>query len=214
MLSSAEVRDEHSDHDDRQHDDLTTEAWDTATSNDHGLAPDGATSGVLDFQVLMQAAVRTAGDNDLLLCREGAAARRRPLQVRAQCVGEEHNARATESKALLQFGCSSSSNPSKVFKRSRNTRCRPIITTAYWANTGSLRCRRRVTVDIASFIFANPSANQFATGATNSATSQLPAQKKPSYVLGVDNATTTSVEPTPAASIVKEITPPTHLSAQ
>ncbi|KAG0422329.1 hypothetical protein HPB47_001832 [Ixodes persulcatus] len=41
-----------------------------------------------------------------------------------------------------------------------------------------------------------------------------PAQKKPSYVLGVDNATTTSVEPTPAASIVKEITPPTHLSAQ
>ncbi|KAG0413161.1 hypothetical protein HPB47_009688 [Ixodes persulcatus] len=39
-------------------------------------------------------------------------------------------------------------------------------------------------------------------------------RKKPSYVLGVDNATTTSVKSIPAASIVKEITPPTHLSAQ
>ncbi|KAG0443905.1 hypothetical protein HPB47_014399 [Ixodes persulcatus] len=52
-----------------------------------------------------------------------------------------------------------------------------------------------------------------ATGATNLAKSQLPAQKTPSYVLGVDNATTTSAKPTPAASIVMEITPPTHLSA-
>ncbi|KAM7307169.1 hypothetical protein ISCGN_010805 [Ixodes scapularis] len=101
--------------------------------------------------------IELQGDNDLLLCREDAAARRRPLQVRAQWVGEEHNARATESKALLQFVLS---NPSKGFKRSRNTRCRPLITTAYWANTRSLRCRRRVTVDIASLIFANPSANQ------------------------------------------------------
>ncbi|KAG0416066.1 hypothetical protein HPB47_006742 [Ixodes persulcatus] len=32
-----------------------------------------------------------------------------------------------------------------------------------------------------------------ATGATNLATSQLPAQKKPGYVLGVDNATTTKI---------------------
>ncbi|KAG0429335.1 hypothetical protein HPB47_023740 [Ixodes persulcatus] len=69
MLSSAEVRDEHSDHDDRQHYDLTTEARDTATSSDHGLAPDGATSGVLDFQMLMQAAIRTAVREAL----EGAA---------------------------------------------------------------------------------------------------------------------------------------------
>uniref|UniRef100_A0A6B0V448 Putative secreted protein n=1 Tax=Ixodes ricinus TaxID=34613 RepID=A0A6B0V448_IXORI len=47
--------------------------------------------------------VELKGDNDLLLYREGAAATHRPLQVREQCVGEEHNARATESKALLQF---------------------------------------------------------------------------------------------------------------
>ncbi|KAG0445176.1 hypothetical protein HPB47_018922 [Ixodes persulcatus] len=39
-------------------------------------------------------------------------------------------------------------------------------------------------------------------------------RKKPSYVLGVDNATTTSAKPTPAASIVMEITPPTHLILQ
>ncbi|KAG0443004.1 hypothetical protein HPB47_015393 [Ixodes persulcatus] len=60
----------------------------------------------------------------------------------------------------------------------------------------------------------SPVVRVSATGATNLATSQLPAQKKPSYVLGVDNATTTSVKSIPAASIVKEITPPTHLSAQ
>ncbi|KAG0441145.1 hypothetical protein HPB47_016033 [Ixodes persulcatus] len=58
----------------------------------------------------------------------------------------------------------------------------------------------------------SPVVRVSATGATNLATSQLPAQKKPSYVLGVDNATTTSVESIPAASIVKEITPPTHLT--
>ncbi|KAG0417392.1 hypothetical protein HPB47_005634 [Ixodes persulcatus] len=58
----------------------------------------------------------------------------------------------------------------------------------------------------------SPVVRVSATGATNLATSQLPAQKKPSYVLGVDNATTTSVKSIPAASIVKEITPPTHLN--
>ncbi|KAG0420073.1 hypothetical protein HPB47_003702 [Ixodes persulcatus] len=67
MLSSAEVRDEHSDHDDRRHDNLTTEARDTASSSDHGLAPDGATSGVIDFQVLMQAAIQTAVSSLVLL---------------------------------------------------------------------------------------------------------------------------------------------------
>lgn len=60
MLSSAEVRDEHPNRDDHQHDNLTMEARDTATSSDHGLVPDGATSGVLGFQVLMQAAIQTA----------------------------------------------------------------------------------------------------------------------------------------------------------
>ncbi|KAG0441726.1 hypothetical protein HPB47_015866 [Ixodes persulcatus] len=55
----AEVRDEHSDLDDCQHDNLRTEARDTATSNYHGLAPDGPMSGVFDFQVLMQAVIRT-----------------------------------------------------------------------------------------------------------------------------------------------------------